>query len=535
MTEHTVTTAAIFPLPEDREHWTEEGLEEPAYLQEALQGENRLDAIRLLRMEGFHGVALKALQQIVSQETDHETYSTCYLAAGQVREQLREYQAAAACYEEAASRDPEDREVRYLAHNNLGYCLNRLGRHAQAEECCRRAIEIDGARFNAHKNLGVALEGVGRFAEAAASLGTAVRLRSEDPRALRHLRILVAEHPELGSDAGLIEALEAARRSTVKDASTSNPVDDGTTGSRVKRLLETITISESVAAEGLQVFGLGWEPGTPLEYRTLDEALADGGLEVTEISEQGSVPTIKVINHSEARVFLMAGEQLIGAKQNRVLNASLLLDSRVEMPLPVSCVEQGRWAHRSRRFESSGTSSHSSLRLMMSMHAHEAYRRHGTPTSNQGAVWSEVARLLNLHGTRSRSQALHDAYEKVGDRLKQIRERIPVREHWQGAAFAFGGSIVGLDLFDQPATLAKLWPKLIGAYAIETPREKPRADVSREQVEDWVRSFSRSAVEAFPSPGLGTDVRLEGRRAIGAMLVVDERPLHLEVFADDEM
>ena len=34
------------------------------------------------------------------------------------------------------------------------------------------------------------------------------------------------------------------------------------------------------------------------------------------------------------------------------------------------------------------------------------------------------------------------------------------------------------------------------------------------------------------TPGHGTDVRLEGDRLVGAMLLVDETPVHLEAFAD---
>src|SRR3954466_641475 len=84
--------------------------------------------------------------------------------------------------------------------------------------------------------------------------------------------------------------------------------------------LQTLEVAEAHAAGGLQVFGLRWHHDKDLTYSTLDDALAAETLEVTEVSDGGSVPTLKVINKADAMVFLMAGEQLVGAKQNRVLN-----------------------------------------------------------------------------------------------------------------------------------------------------------------------------------------------------------------------
>ena len=80
-----------------------------------------------------------------------------------------------------------------------------------------------------------------------------------------------------------------------------------------------------------------------------------GALEVSEVSDGGSVPSLKVTNKGEKAVFLMAGEHLQGGKQNRVVNASILIGAKSEVPIPVSCVERGRWAYRAAHFAGSGS------------------------------------------------------------------------------------------------------------------------------------------------------------------------------------
>ncbi|MGQ0579869.1 MAG: ARPP-1 family domain-containing protein, partial [Betaproteobacteria bacterium] len=86
----------------------------------------------------------------------------------------------------------------------------------------------------------------------------------------------------------------------------------------------------------------------------LDEALARKLARVTEISDSGSVPELMFSNEAEANILLMDGEELVGAKQNRVLNVSILVGGKSQVAVPVSCVEQGRWRWSSRHFASPG-------------------------------------------------------------------------------------------------------------------------------------------------------------------------------------
>ncbi len=298
--------------------------------------------------------------------------------------------------------------------------------------------------------------------------------------------------------------------------------------------LETVEVDEPVAAGGLQVFALRWDPGAPLAYATLDDGLASGLLEVTEVAASGSVPTLKVTNKGDAPAFLMAGEQLSGGKQNRVLNASILVAPHSELPIPVSCVERGRWAYRSAKFGSAGSSSHSHLRKLMHSHATLSYRAEGKPSSRQGEVWQEVDRKMAETGSHSDTMVLQKVYEDTENDLALVTEQLPAPEGASGVVFAYGGRIAGFDLFDQPATLAKLWPKLVRAYAVDARAEEEAAPVTRGAVRDWLRTALGVKEETFKSPGLGDDVRMEGTTLVGAGLVLNDHPVHVEVFANAE-
>ena len=304
----------------------------------------------------------------------------------------------------------------------------------------------------------------------------------------------------------------------------------------LKEFLRRIEVTPPVAAGPLQLFGLISRPAEPLPYLTLDEALESEALDVTEVSEEGSVPQLQVKNRGKTWVFLMAGEQLIGAKQNRVLNTSIMVAAASDLVVPVTCVEAGRWGYRSSKFGSHATSSHSVLRKMMSRDVSESYRLTSSASAKQREVWREVSRKLSSMGSSSASDALDQVYEDHRSRIDDVVRQAALPEGCSGVAFAFGGRIAGVDLFDTPRTLSKLFPKLVRAYVVDALEAgQDAAEVAPDAVAQWLRSADSASFEAYDSPGLGVDVRIESPSLAGAGLVIDDRPVHVELFPEHEV
>jgi len=79
------------------------------------------------------------------------------------------------------------------------------------------------------------------------------------------------------------------------------------------------------------------------DYLLLEEAIMGELARVTEVGAAGSVPELKFENGAEKPVLLLDGEELIGAKQDRVLSLTILAPPMHTTLIPVSCVEAGRW------------------------------------------------------------------------------------------------------------------------------------------------------------------------------------------------
>jgi tetratricopeptide (TPR) repeat protein len=152
---------------------------------------------RFYSMVGRQGDATACVTRLLANTPDPAKQAGGYLALGQLLEQGDHYAEAEAMYAQGLAILPAAGEVGYFLHNNRGYCLNLLGRHAEAEVHCRAAIALDPVRHNAHKNLGLALAGQGRLGEAAHCLLEADGRCPNDPRARGHLTALLTENPEL--------------------------------------------------------------------------------------------------------------------------------------------------------------------------------------------------------------------------------------------------------------------------------------------------------------------------------------------------
>lgn len=228
-----------------------------------------------------------------------------------------------------------------------------------------------------------------------------------------------------------------------------------------------VCVGQPIRRQRLSVFPLFADANSPLDYALASEAIAEGLLQVAEVSESGSVPTLSVTNRSDRMVLFLEGEQLIGAKQNRVLNASILVAANRETTIPVSCVEQGRWQFKQKHFDIAGSHSPSRLRYALKRSVSDSLLKGYGHRSDQRRVWHEVATHQRAHGVSSPTAAMEDTFESHRAKLSELQKEFQYVEGAAGAAIALDKQVVCLDLFDKPATCRKVWDRLLSGVLLE--------------------------------------------------------------------
>jgi hypothetical protein len=275
--------------------------------------------------------------------------------------------------------------------------------------------------------------------------------------------------------------------------------------------------------------------GSP-DYLTLKEALEQRKLKITEVSEGGSVTELKVKNEADIPVLLLDGEEVVGAKQNRVLNTSILLGEKEETVIPVSCTEQGRWAYSSKEFSDSGTVMSSKIRsikvdtVSKSLDSSQEYR------SDQGAVWDAINEQSAVADAPSETGAMRQVFEAKKKDLDEYLKAFVCVPGQKGLLTFIGKDVAGFDFISLNRAYGVLHPKLIKSYAVdallikEEKGEKPDPAKAKE----FLAGVIKCGEKKYDSVGKGKDYRFEGEKVVGSALKLEKKVIHMAFFAVGE-
>ena len=294
----------------------------------------------------------------------------------------------------------------------------------------------------------------------------------------------------------------------------------------IQSTLSRLSLGQPQSFANMALFPLISAHTEPPDYLVLEEALKQEVGHISEISEGGSVPELAFENNALSRVLLVDGEQLVGARQNRILNISILVPAGKKLTIPVSCCEQGRWGYTgAHRFSSSDSSLFSRAKAKKMMQVSASMKSRGDRRSDQGEIWNDIAMKSASLGVHSGTSAMEDVYAQQRDRLADYVTAFKLVPGQSGAVVALDGRVVGLELFDSPATFARFFEKLLKSFALDAidvrqpVKSVPAAEIAR----DFIAHLMASSAETFAALGDGEDVRLQGADVVAGALVADGR------------
>jgi hypothetical protein len=270
-----------------------------------------------------------------------------------------------------------------------------------------------------------------------------------------------------------------------------------------------------------------------LDYITLGEAFGAGLIEIREVNEGGSVPELQVVNRAGKMVLILDGEELVGAKQNRIVNTTILVAAGAEIVIPVSCVEQGRWSYKSDVFSSKKRMMSPSIRQVKARDVSASLRSTGRYRSDQSAIWDEVAGLASRRGAESESMDMDFVFDKEAPAIKEYLEGFSLVDRQAGAVFLVNGKVVGMDAFGKSVTFSRVFKSLLESYALDAvDRFEKETDVGtgKKAASDVLAAASVAKSESRPSVGLGMDLRLDSEKLVGFALEHENRVIHLCLF-----
>ena len=290
-----------------------------------------------------------------------------------------------------------------------------------------------------------------------------------------------------------------------------------------------VNVGTPVTCGGMSLYPLFSDAPAAGAYLAGPQAAAAGVIDVTELQDGAEVSELQLLNTGHMPLLLVEGEMLLGAKQNRTLNLSVLCAQGVITNIPVSCVEAGRWG----KPQAGSRSVHHAnveLRRAKTVSTIRHQRMGAGKVSDQGAVWNEVDMQLNRLAVDSPSAALEDAFHAANDRNRVHLDDLRPEPGQVGVVALIGGEPVAVDLFDKPETLEAYWEAIVSGYALDG-LDAPQAPADPSLIRAFIEDLDAAVEEPVRAVGLGEEFHFESDRVAGAALLWDDALVHLSAYS----
>ena len=234
----------------------------------------------------------------------------------------------------------------------------------------------------------------------------------------------------------------------------------------------------------LTIFPIWTDAPVPESPVPLD---APPGATIGELEDGPSVEMLTATNPTQTPYALLEGTIVDGGWQHRVLVHSVLIAAGMAAPLPVLCIEQGRWGGEV------GQQVHARHAPLGIRGAIRGIRPDAPPApsgrdgkADQGDVWSRVSGYENTYGASS-TGSLVDVLDQV-DIPDQVRSSVPKPLAGQrGVLVGVAGHPAVAELFEHPDSFARQWDAMVDGLlrstlhvpAQPTPARRARRFVRR--------------------------------------------------------
>ncbi len=247
--------------------------------------------------------------------------------------------------------------------------------------------------------------------------------------------------------------------------------------------LRSIFVGKPVSYENLTLFPITTHRNLgDISCVTLDEAMRKHWFTVSEI---GNVNTLVVRNTSWHYVYLMAGEIVVGGKQDRIIGRDMMIPPNSgKIEIGAFCVEHGRWTYH----DANGSANFApSYKIVPN-----TVRERAQSSKSQSEVWDGVAEQHRVAGVTSGTGAYMDVYkdEKVARNIDDYKKHFAkafADKDIIGMVGVIGGKVNAVDIFYTHELFATLYDKLVEAYINEALKHRTeKGELDKNDIENYL-------------------------------------------------
>lgn len=300
----------------------------------------------------------------------------------------------------------------------------------------------------------------------------------------------------------------------------------------LKELFDNFEYTTMQSYENMSVIGIkSNENYNNIDMLPLKKGLQMGLVEIGEL-ENANVNTLNVTNNAITPLLILDGEELIGAKQNRIANATYIIPPKTNMQIKVSCTESGRWNYTTNHFKYSGHFAEANLRKAKAQDVTESLKTNGIRESNQSRVWNRISEVSNTLKVKSKTSAMREIYTNNKAKINEYLDNFKDENDTIGSIILINNKVSGIELLFNRTLYKQNHRKLIESYIPEAIEQK-NEDYDNESnidVDKFINEVVTSKIEQYEPDGIGVDVRIESEDIIGSTILLENNPINASFF-----
>ena len=262
-----------------------------------------------------------------------------------------------------------------------------------------------------------------------------------------------------------------------------------------------------------------------LDILTLKKGLELGLVEVKEC-EKSTVNTIMVTNNAITPLILIDGEEILGAKQNRIVNNTLLIAPKTTQAISVSCTEHGRWKHKSEFRQSEYIANFKTRRV-------KEYAARGQGNA-QNAIWNSISCLEEENSFKSPTSAMSESYENLKVDHNKFLKAFEIVDGQCGVLIIQNGDIKGFEIFYNSQIYKEYHEKVLRSYLIDNKIKNTTFSINVDEIESFMDDANYLAFDRKDSEGMEVKFEFENDEGLGSLYTYDDEILHFSYFNKED-
>jgi hypothetical protein len=302
--------------------------------------------------------------------------------------------------------------------------------------------------------------------------------------------------------------------------------------------LESIELLDIQQYQNMTVIGLNTPNTRPPDLMPLDVGLSMGLVEITEVDENGSVGQLNVINNAVTPLLLMDGEEIKGAKQNRIINATMIVPAKSQQIIDVSCSESGRWNYNSQTFKHSYHMASSKVRRSKQESVNNSLRTSNQRISNQSQVWDDIESTQASLNIESSTHAQQDTFISLEKDIDNYLKHFPLQQKQNASIIIINNQVIGMELLYNADKYSQYHQRYMESYIIDAiTQQDEHADDNVDAAklsEEFINRIRLSKIEEYQENNTN-DYRLEDDQITGSFIFYEDNLVNASILRKHEL